>query len=111
MKAYELTATVTDNGQIQLPDFRLSPTFSQPSTVKVIILVDEIEENKNELDSCDENFSEESFKKSWQQAITGDTVPFNPLTNMKPYAYLADPSEPAISPDDWEMNEEFEEND
>ncbi|MGK7882841.1 MAG: hypothetical protein AB4060_22485 [Crocosphaera sp.] len=34
--------------------------------------------------------------------------PVNPLTNMKTYAYLADPSEPAISPDDWEMNEEFE---
>ncbi len=32
----------------------------------------------------------------------------NPLNNMKPYAYLDDPSEPAISPDDWEMNEEFE---
>ncbi len=27
---------------------------------------------------------------------------------MKPYAYLTDPSEPAISPDDWEMNEEFD---
>ncbi|MGK7885574.1 MAG: nucleotidyltransferase family protein [Crocosphaera sp.] len=32
----------------------------------------------------------------------------NPLTNMKTYAYLADPSEPAIDPDDWEINEEFE---
>lgn len=28
----------------------------------------------------------------------------NPLTEMQPYAYLADPNEPAISPDDWEMN-------
>ncbi len=34
--------------------------------------------------------------------------PINPLTNMKPYAYLADPSKPAISPDDWEINQEFE---
>ncbi|MDJ0601933.1 MAG: hypothetical protein QNJ37_24220 [Crocosphaera sp.] len=76
MKAYELTATVTDNGQIQLPDFHLSPTSSQPSTVKVIILV---EENQDELDNLDENFSEESFKKSWQQAITGDTVPLSQL--------------------------------
>ena len=54
MKAYELTATVTDNGQIQLPDFRLASTSSQPSTVKVIILVDEIEENQNELDTSDD---------------------------------------------------------
>lgn len=31
----------------------------------------------------------------------------NPLTKMKPYAYLADPNEPAIYPDDWEMNQDF----
>ena len=31
----------------------------------------------------------------------------NPLTEMQPYAYLADPNEPAISPDDWEMNQDF----
>ncbi|MBV6626130.1 MAG: hypothetical protein KI793_24875 [Rivularia sp. (in: Bacteria)] len=31
----------------------------------------------------------------------------NPLTEMKPYAYLAEPNEPAISPDDWEMNQDF----
>lgn len=31
----------------------------------------------------------------------------NPLTKMQPYAYLAEPNEPAISPDDWEMNQDF----
>ncbi len=31
----------------------------------------------------------------------------NPLTEMQPYAYLADPNEAAISPDDWEMNQDF----
>ena len=31
----------------------------------------------------------------------------NPLRKMQPYAYLADPNEPAISPDDWEMNQDF----
>ncbi len=31
--------------------------------------------------------------------------PVNPLREMQPYAYLADPSEPAISPDDWEINQ------
>ncbi|MDJ0661212.1 MAG: hypothetical protein QNJ42_17235 [Crocosphaera sp.] len=35
-------------------------------------------------------------------------TPVNLLTNTKPYAYLADPSEPTISPDDWEMNEEIQ---
>jgi hypothetical protein len=35
----------------------------------------------------------------------------NPLVQMQPYAYLADPNEPIISPDDWEMNQDFESND
>ncbi|MHC5817332.1 MAG: hypothetical protein ACYT04_15815 [Nostoc sp.] len=35
----------------------------------------------------------------------------NPLVKMQPYAYLADPNEPVISPDDWEMNHNFEVND
>ncbi|MEM9544024.1 MAG: hypothetical protein AAGA60_31635 [Cyanobacteria bacterium P01_E01_bin.42] len=34
----------------------------------------------------------------------------NPLREMQPYSYLADPNEPAISPDDWEMNQDFEVN-
>ncbi|MBD2610389.1 MAG: hypothetical protein RMY62_016915 [Nostoc sp. ZfuVER08] len=34
----------------------------------------------------------------------------NPLVKMQPYAYLADPNEPVISPDDWEMNQNLEEN-
>ena len=34
----------------------------------------------------------------------------NPLVKMQPYAYLADPNEPVISPDDWEMNQNFEVN-
>ncbi|GBF81341.1 hypothetical protein [Aphanothece sacrum] len=79
MKAYELTANVTADGKIELPDFRLSPTSSQPSRVKVIILVSEPEENSEELVNVDEDFSEESFKKSWQQAIAGETVPLSQL--------------------------------
>jgi hypothetical protein len=79
MKAYELTATVTTDGQIELPDFRLSLTSSQPPTVKVILLVSEPEENGNQLINLDENFSEESFKRSWQQAIAGETVPLSQL--------------------------------
>ncbi|MDJ0510606.1 MAG: hypothetical protein QNJ64_15330 [Crocosphaera sp.] len=45
------------------------------------------------------------------QSLVQKQFPVNPLTNMKPYAYVADPSEPAISPNDWEINEEFEKDD
>ena len=79
MKAYELTANVTADGQIELPDFRLSPSTSQPSKVKVIILVSEPEEINDELVNIDDNFSEERFKKSWQQAIAGETLPLSQL--------------------------------
>ena len=79
MKAYELNATVNADGQIELPDFRLSPIPSQPTTVKVIILISEPEESSNALATLDENFSEESFERSWQQAMIDDTVPLSQL--------------------------------
>ncbi|MEC4882038.1 MAG: hypothetical protein SAL70_11955 [Scytonema sp. PMC 1070.18] len=34
----------------------------------------------------------------------------NLLREMQPYAYFADPNQPAIFPDDWEMNQDCEEN-
>jgi hypothetical protein len=79
MKAYELNATVTDDGHIELPDFQLSPDAKLPTMVKVIILVAEPDETNNELTDIDENFSEISFKRSWQQAISGETVPLSQL--------------------------------
>ena len=79
MKAYELTATVTADGQIKLPDFRLSTNSSQPETVKVIILVSEYEENDSESVEIDENFSKESFERSWQQAMADETIPLSEL--------------------------------
>ncbi len=79
MKAYELTANVTVDGKIELPDFRLASTSPQPSKVKVIILVSEPEEINDELVNVDDNFSEESFKRSWQQAIAGETLPLSQL--------------------------------
>lgn len=79
MKAYELNATVTADGQIKLPDFRLSPTPSPPATVKIIVLVSESDEGNDELLNPDEDFSEQSFRRSWQQAMTGDTVPLSQL--------------------------------
>lgn len=79
MKAYELTATVTADGQIELPDFRLSHNLPQPETVKVIILVAESEESDNESVKLDENFSKESFERSWQQATRNETLPLSQL--------------------------------
>ncbi len=79
MKAYELEATVTDDGQIILPDFRLLSSSSQSATVKVIILVSEPEDNKNQSANLDENFSEEGFKRSWQQAMENETLPLSQL--------------------------------
>jgi len=79
MKAYELSATVTADGQIELPNFRLSPSSNYPETVKVIILVSEPDELNDQSFEPDEQFSEESFKRSWQQAVTGDTVPLSQL--------------------------------
>ena len=51
----------------------------------------------------------ESIKQD--KSMVKKQFPVNPLTNMKPYSYLADPSEPAIDSDDWEMNKEFGEGD
>ncbi|MEM7796287.1 MAG: hypothetical protein AAF579_17765 [Cyanobacteria bacterium P01_C01_bin.118] len=79
MKAYELNATVTADGHIELPEFQLSSTLPHPTTVKVIILVTEVDESQNDSSDVEDNFSEESFKRSWQQAINGDTVPVSQL--------------------------------
>ncbi|MDZ7969420.1 MAG: hypothetical protein RM368_31495 [Nostoc sp. DedSLP03] len=35
----------------------------------------------------------------------------NLLREMQPYAYLADPNQPVIYPDDWEINQNLEVND
>ncbi|NER81117.1 MAG: hypothetical protein F6K42_16435 [Leptolyngbya sp. SIO1D8] len=40
MQAYELSATLTSNGQLVLPDFHLDPIFHN-SQIRVIILVEE----------------------------------------------------------------------
>jgi hypothetical protein len=77
MKAYELNATVTADGHIELPDFQLSFPSERPKTVKIIILVAEPDEKSNEIANLDENSSEDSFKRSWQQAINGETVPLS----------------------------------
>ena len=56
-------------------------------------------------ESLQEKFGEISYTSETQGKFA-----MNPLREMQPYSYLADPNEPAISPDDWEMNQDFEGN-
>ncbi|MEH2445807.1 MAG: hypothetical protein V7K18_08485 [Nostoc sp.] len=56
--------------------------------------------------SIQEKFGQISYSSDNQGKFA-----INPLVKMQPYAYLADPNEPVISPDDWEMNQNFEVND
>ncbi|MBD2603527.1 hypothetical protein H6G81_03015 [Scytonema hofmannii FACHB-248] len=57
-------------------------------------------------ESIAEKFSTISYSSEHQAKFA-----VNPLREMQPYAYLADPNEPVISPDDWEINQNFEVND
>ncbi|MBW4670808.1 MAG: hypothetical protein KME60_26140 [Cyanomargarita calcarea GSE-NOS-MK-12-04C] len=57
-------------------------------------------------ESIQEKFGEISYSSESQGQFA-----VNPLREMQPYAYLADPNEPVISPDDWEMNQDFGVND
>ncbi len=56
--------------------------------------------------SIQEKFGEISYSSESQGQFA-----VNPLREMQPYAYLADPNEPVISPDDWEINQDFGVND
>lgn len=53
----------------------------------------------------------EKFSKITSSSEYQAKFAVNPLREMQPYAYLADPNEPVISPDDWEINQNFEVND
>jgi len=55
-------------------------------------------------ESIQEKFGEIS------QSLDQGKFAINPLREMQPYFYLAEPNEPAICPDDWEMNQHDEEN-
>ncbi|MEA5598507.1 hypothetical protein [Rivularia sp. UHCC 0363] len=49
----------------------------------------------------------EKFGKNSDYSEKKREFDVNPLREMQPYAYLADPNEPAISPDDWEINQDY----
>jgi len=76
MKAYELEAIVEADGKVQFPDFSLNSSFPELKTVKLILLIpepDSLEEDP------EDSFSAESFQRSRQQAICGNTLPLSSL--------------------------------
>ncbi|MBL1174188.1 type II toxin-antitoxin system RelN family antitoxin [Pantanalinema sp. GBBB05] len=72
MRAIETTGTVNEQGQLCL-DQPLD--VAEPQRVRVIVLLAEYEaELENE-----EGFSATSFRQSWEQAMTGQTLPLSQL--------------------------------
>jgi hypothetical protein len=82
---------------------------TQESLIKAAALKEmSVEELASSIlrESIQEKFGEISYSSESQGQFA-----VNPLREMQPYAYLADPNEPVISPDDWEINQDFGVND
>lgn len=78
MKAYELNARVNADGELEIPKLPLH--LEQDTIVRIIVLVNESDSDAQMADATDETgFSTQSFQKSWQQAIKGDTLPLSQL--------------------------------
>ncbi|BDA68474.1 hypothetical protein CAL7716_026400 [Calothrix sp. PCC 7716] len=66
--------------------------------------------NEMSIEELASSLLRESIQERFGEISNSETqaeYPINPLGEMRPYSYLADPSEPAISPDDWEINQDF----
>jgi hypothetical protein len=73
MKTYQFSTKITPDGKLELPpDIK---SLSLKSEVKVILLVEEQEI----IDWEETGFKAESFAQSWQEAITGNTIPLSEL--------------------------------
>lgn len=70
MKAYEFPSKIRPDGTLEIPNSVLS-NLSTEGVVKVILLVEE--------PLADEEFSAESFRGSWEQAMTGQTLPLSQM--------------------------------
>lgn len=73
MQAFELSAKVRPDGTIELPKL---PVVSLNSAVKVILLIDEKVQTKDdqELPSATE-----SFREGWSDMLAGRTIPISQL--------------------------------
>jgi hypothetical protein len=79
MKAYEFSTKITSDGKLDLPE----PLKDLPSDskIRVIILIEETPAvaEATEDDEESEGFSATSFRRSWQQAIKGQTLPLSQM--------------------------------
>jgi hypothetical protein len=77
MKAYEFPAKLNAAGILEIPEAVLK-NLSTEQEMRVIVLVSE---QTDETESIDDElgFSIDRFRQSWQQAITGQTLPLSQL--------------------------------
>lgn len=71
MQTYEFSAKVTSDGKLELPEIYLKDLPSD-SVIKVVVVIDATEK-------ADVGFSAESFRQSWHEAQTGQTLPLSQL--------------------------------
>lgn len=77
MKAYEFPAKITPSGTLEVPE-ELLDSLPSDQVVRVIVLVNEPVEGEEADDNALE-FSAESFRQSWHEAMTGQTLPLSQL--------------------------------
>jgi hypothetical protein len=80
MKAYEFTAEIAPAGMLEVPEGVLK-SLPSDRVVRVIVLVNEPVDE--ELTENDLEFSPESFRQSWHEAMTGKTLPLSQLWEVK----------------------------
>ena len=74
MKAYELTAKINADGELEVPRLHLKH-LQENTPVRIIVLVNE----SGDPGEDEAKFSSESFQASWQQAVKGETLPLAQL--------------------------------
>jgi hypothetical protein len=77
MKAYEFTVKIASAGTIEVPEGILK-SLPSDRIVRVIVLANE-PVDEEELAENDLEFSPESFRRSWHEAMTGQTLPLSQL--------------------------------
>jgi hypothetical protein len=74
MKAYELTAKINADGELEIPKLHLEH-LQKDTPVRIIVLINESGDQAED----ETVFSAERFQISWQQAVSGETLPLSQL--------------------------------
>ncbi|MFN6565126.1 MAG: hypothetical protein RMY28_035740 [Nostoc sp. ChiSLP01] len=77
MKAYEFPAKITPEGMLEVPE-ELLESLAGDRVLRVIVLVNE-PVNPEDTDEDAVGFSAESFRRSWHEAMIGETLPLSQL--------------------------------